>query len=164
MPISFYVMRRWLGGFRYAISLTDPAVLLGIFGGAALLALAIAWLTTAGHAYRLRQPGPRAARRVALIQSSDAFSAYAAQFAGRRRTAVLGQQWSLCGEVDFRVIASNGNGSSTTNENARADGSALGTMSWVASKSWYELERAVPPRPACVTVTADCGGSASRCF
>lgn len=63
-PISFYVMRRWLGGFRYAISLTDPAVLLGIFGGAALLALVIAWLTTAGHAYRVARANPGRALRV----------------------------------------------------------------------------------------------------
>src|SRR5205814_1466624 len=39
-PVSFYVMRRWLAGFRYKIELTSPAVLLGVFGGAALLALA----------------------------------------------------------------------------------------------------------------------------
>lgn len=63
-PVSFYVMDRWLGGFRYAISLTDPRVLLGIFGGAALLALVIAWLTTAGHAYRVARSSPSRALRV----------------------------------------------------------------------------------------------------
>jgi putative ABC transport system permease protein len=63
-PVSFYLMQRWLGGFRYAISLTDPRVLLGIFGGAALLALVIAWLTTAGHAYRVARANPSRALRV----------------------------------------------------------------------------------------------------
>ncbi|HUQ04341.1 MAG TPA: ABC transporter permease [Kofleriaceae bacterium] len=63
-PVSFYVMHRWLAGFRYRISLTDPSVLLGIFGGAALLALAIAWLTTAGHAYKVARANPGRALRV----------------------------------------------------------------------------------------------------
>jgi putative ABC transport system permease protein len=62
-PVSFYLMTRWLAGFRYAIDLTSPAVLLGIFGGAALLALAIAWLTTAGHAYRVARANPGRALR-----------------------------------------------------------------------------------------------------
>lgn len=62
-PISFYVMRRWLGGFRYAIDLTSPPILVGIFGGAAVLALAIAWLTTAGHAYRVARANPGRALR-----------------------------------------------------------------------------------------------------
>jgi putative ABC transport system permease protein len=63
-PVSFYLMQRWLRGFRYAISLSDPRVLLGIFGGAALLALVIAWLTTAGHAYRVARANPGRALRV----------------------------------------------------------------------------------------------------
>lgn len=63
-PVSFYVMHRWLAGFQYKISLTDPRVLLGIFGGAALLALAIAWLTTAGHAYKVARANPGRALRV----------------------------------------------------------------------------------------------------
>jgi len=63
-PVSFYVMRRWLGGFRYAIDLTDPVYLIGIFGGAALIALAIAWLTTAGHAYKVARANPGRALRV----------------------------------------------------------------------------------------------------
>jgi putative ABC transport system permease protein len=63
-PVSFYLMRKWLAGFRYAISLTDPPFLLGIFGGAALLALAIAWLTIAGHAYKVARSNPGRALRV----------------------------------------------------------------------------------------------------
>jgi putative ABC transport system permease protein len=63
-PISFYLMSRWLRGFRYAIDLTDPRLLVGIFGGAALLALTIAWLTTAGHAYKVARANPGRALRV----------------------------------------------------------------------------------------------------
>jgi putative ABC transport system permease protein len=63
-PVSFYVMHKWLAGFQYKISLTDPFVLGGIFGGAALVALAIAWLTTAGHAYRVARANPGRALRV----------------------------------------------------------------------------------------------------
>jgi putative ABC transport system permease protein len=63
-PVSFYVMSEWLGRFQYAIDLTSPAVLLGIFGGAALVALAIAWLTTAGHAYKVARANPGRALRV----------------------------------------------------------------------------------------------------
>jgi putative ABC transport system permease protein len=63
-PVSFYVMHRWLAGFRYAIDLTSPLVLIGIFGGAALVALAIAWLTTAGHAFKVARANPGRALRV----------------------------------------------------------------------------------------------------
>jgi putative ABC transport system permease protein len=63
-PVSFWLMNKWLGGFKYAISLTDPRFLLGIFGGAALLALAIAWLTIAGHAYKVARANPGRALRV----------------------------------------------------------------------------------------------------
>ena len=63
-PVSFYLMRKWLAGFKYAIDLGDPAVLLGIFGGAALLALTIAWLTIAGHAYKVARANPGRALRV----------------------------------------------------------------------------------------------------
>jgi putative ABC transport system permease protein len=62
-PVSFYIMRTWLAGFRYSIDLTSPPILLGIFGGAAVLALAIAWLTTAGHAYRVARANPGRALR-----------------------------------------------------------------------------------------------------
>jgi putative ABC transport system permease protein len=63
-PVSFYVMNRWLDGFEYHINLTDPVYLVGIFGGASLLALAIAWLTTAGHAYKVARANPGHAIRV----------------------------------------------------------------------------------------------------
>ena len=56
-------MRRWLRGFRYAISLTEPANLIGIFGGAAAIAVAVAWLTTAGHAFRVARANPGKALR-----------------------------------------------------------------------------------------------------
>jgi putative ABC transport system permease protein len=63
-PVSFILMRRWLAGFRYGIDFTSPLLLLGIFGGAAALALGIAWLTTAGHAYRVARANPGRALRV----------------------------------------------------------------------------------------------------
>lgn len=62
-PCAYYAMKKWLEGFRYAIDLTSPVLLLGIFGGAALLALAIAWLTTAGHAYYVARANPGRALR-----------------------------------------------------------------------------------------------------
>ena len=61
-PIAFYVMRRWLSGFQYAISISDPRVL-AIFVGATLLAVAIAWFTTAGHAFRVARANPGRALR-----------------------------------------------------------------------------------------------------
>jgi putative ABC transport system permease protein len=61
-PVSFYVMRRWLGGFEYSISITDPRVLM-IFVAATLIAVAIAWLTTAGHAVRVARANPARALR-----------------------------------------------------------------------------------------------------
>jgi putative ABC transport system permease protein len=57
-PAAFYLMNRWLSGFHYAIDLTSPAVLLGLFGGAGLVALAIAWSTVAGHATRVGRSNP----------------------------------------------------------------------------------------------------------
>ncbi|MCE9574247.1 MAG: ABC transporter permease [Deltaproteobacteria bacterium] len=62
-PVGFYIMSTWLAGFRHAIDLTSPVLLIGIFGGAALIALAIAWLTTAGHAYRVARASPIRALR-----------------------------------------------------------------------------------------------------
>ncbi|MCA9673541.1 MAG: ABC transporter permease [Kofleriaceae bacterium] len=62
-PVSYLVMRRWLAGFRHAIDLSAPAYLLGIFGGAAVLAMLIAWGTTAGHAYRVARANPGRALR-----------------------------------------------------------------------------------------------------
>ncbi len=63
-PVGYYIMSTWLAGFRHAIDLTSPLFLVGIFGGAAVLALAIAWLTTAGHAYRVARANPSRALRV----------------------------------------------------------------------------------------------------
>lgn len=57
-PVAFLLMSRWLGGFRYAIDLTSPLVLAGVFGGAALVAVAIAWATVAGHASRVARASP----------------------------------------------------------------------------------------------------------
>jgi putative ABC transport system permease protein len=63
-PVSFYLMSKWLGGFKYRIELSDPRFLLAIFGGAALLALTIAWLTIAGQAYKVARANPGRALRV----------------------------------------------------------------------------------------------------
>jgi beta-lactamase superfamily II metal-dependent hydrolase len=52
--------------------------------------------------------------------SSATFDAYASQFAGSRTAVNAGDAWSLCGEVAFQVVASDGNSTSTTNENARS--------------------------------------------
>jgi putative ABC transport system permease protein len=62
-PVSYLVMRRWLAGFRYAIDLSSPVLLIGMFGGAGVVALAIAWLTTAGHAYKVARANPGGALR-----------------------------------------------------------------------------------------------------
>ncbi len=62
-PVAFLMMHRWLGGFRYAIDLTSPPIFLGIFGGAGLVALLIAWATTGGHAYRVAKGRPGRALR-----------------------------------------------------------------------------------------------------
>ena len=61
-PASFYLMHKWLGGFEYAISLTALPVL-GIFIAATLLAVAIAWITTAGHALHVARANPGLALR-----------------------------------------------------------------------------------------------------
>lgn len=57
-PAAFLFMRHWLAGFRYAIDLTSPLVLLGLFGGAGLVGVAIAWSTVAGHATRVARASP----------------------------------------------------------------------------------------------------------
>jgi putative ABC transport system permease protein len=62
-PIAFVLMHRWLGGFRHSISITAPLTFLSIFGGAGLIALLIAWATTAGHAYRVARGRPGRALR-----------------------------------------------------------------------------------------------------
>ena len=56
-------MSRWLSGFRYAIDLSSPVYLLVLFGGAGLVALAIAWGTIAGHAVRVARASPGRALR-----------------------------------------------------------------------------------------------------
>jgi putative ABC transport system permease protein len=63
-PVGFLAMRAWLHGFQHRIDLTSPLVIVGVFGGAALLALGIAWLTTAGHALRVARRNPARALRV----------------------------------------------------------------------------------------------------
>jgi beta-lactamase superfamily II metal-dependent hydrolase len=50
--------------------------------------------------------------------SSSAFTQYASHFSGRRNTVSVGQVISLCSEVTFTVVAVNGNGLSTSDENA----------------------------------------------
>jgi putative ABC transport system permease protein len=62
-PVAFYLMQRWLSGFRDAIHLTDPAVFVGIFGGASLLAVAIAWFTIGGQALGVARANPGRALR-----------------------------------------------------------------------------------------------------
>lgn len=62
-PSAFLLMQRWLAGFRHAISLTSPLVFLGLFGGAGVVALLIAWATTGGHAYRVARGRPGRALR-----------------------------------------------------------------------------------------------------
>jgi beta-lactamase superfamily II metal-dependent hydrolase len=51
---------------------------------------------------------------------SDAFTSYESQFRGRRNTAAVGQAVSLCNQVDFKFLASDANGASTSDENARS--------------------------------------------
>jgi putative ABC transport system permease protein len=57
-PAAFLFTRHWLAGFRYAIDLTSPLVLIGLFGGAGLVGVAIAWSTVAGHATRVARASP----------------------------------------------------------------------------------------------------------
>ena len=49
--------------------------------------------------------------------STQAYATYAAQYAGRRATAYVGQVVTLCDEVTMAVVAVGGNGVSTTQEN-----------------------------------------------
>ena len=49
---------------------------------------------------------------------STAFQHYAAAFDGRRQTVAVGQSWTLCGEVCFRVVGVNANGAGSSDENA----------------------------------------------
>lgn len=52
--------------------------------------------------------------------SSTAFSQYSSHFAGKRHTVTVGQTFSLCGQVTLQVVAVNGNGVSTSDENAKS--------------------------------------------
>ncbi len=52
--------------------------------------------------------------------SSVAFTEYNTQFSGRRVTAQAGNVFMLCNEVRLEVLASNGNGTSPSDENARS--------------------------------------------
>ncbi|MFY0583430.1 ComEC/Rec2 family competence protein [Cystobacter fuscus] len=51
---------------------------------------------------------------------SKTFTDYDTHFAGRRFTAHRGDTFSLCGQVTLTVLASNGNGVSTDDENAKS--------------------------------------------
>ncbi|WNG13887.1 lamin tail domain-containing protein [Cystobacter fuscus] len=51
---------------------------------------------------------------------SKTFTEYDTHFAGRRFTAHRGDTFSLCGQVTLTVVASNGNGVSTDDENAKS--------------------------------------------
>jgi beta-lactamase superfamily II metal-dependent hydrolase/chitodextrinase len=50
--------------------------------------------------------------------SSSAFEQYASHFSGRRSTVSVGQVINLCSEVQFRVVAVNGNGTNYNDENS----------------------------------------------
>jgi beta-lactamase superfamily II metal-dependent hydrolase len=51
---------------------------------------------------------------------SGAYDQYAAHFAGRRQKALKGQTFSLCNEVRLEVVASNGNGVVSSDENTKS--------------------------------------------
>lgn len=57
-PVAWYFMNDWLSGFAYRIDLN-----LLYFAGAGLLALLIAWVTVAGHAWRVARTNPVRALR-----------------------------------------------------------------------------------------------------
>lgn len=52
--------------------------------------------------------------------TTQAYTTYATQYAGRRVTASLGQVVNLCDEVTMTVVAVGGNGTGTTHENGRS--------------------------------------------
>jgi len=58
--------------------------------------------------------------RGAASVSSTAYSEYSKAFGDRRQQVHVGQTWTLCNEVCFRVVAVNANGVRTSNENARS--------------------------------------------
>ncbi|WNG43464.1 MBL fold metallo-hydrolase [Archangium minus] len=51
---------------------------------------------------------------------SATYDDYVSHFNGRRFTAIRGQTFSLCGEVTLTVVAANGNGISSADENAKS--------------------------------------------
>ncbi|PTL84385.1 lamin tail domain-containing protein [Vitiosangium sp. GDMCC 1.1324] len=51
---------------------------------------------------------------------SVAYDEYVSHFSGRRFTATRGQTFSLCGEVTLTVVATNGNGITSSDENAKS--------------------------------------------
>ncbi|OJT25933.1 hypothetical protein BO221_08850 [Archangium sp. Cb G35] len=52
--------------------------------------------------------------------NSSAYDEYASHFSGRRNTVYRGQSFSLCGQVTLTVVAANGNGVSSTDENTKS--------------------------------------------
>ncbi|MFY0526403.1 lamin tail domain-containing protein [Archangium gephyra] len=52
--------------------------------------------------------------------NSTAYDDYASHFSGRRNTVRRGQSFSLCGQVTLTVVAANGNGISSTDENTKS--------------------------------------------
>ncbi|HEX8436869.1 lamin tail domain-containing protein [Archangium sp.] len=52
--------------------------------------------------------------------NSTAYDEYVSHFSGRRATATRGQTLSLCGQVTLTVVAVNGNGVASTDENTKS--------------------------------------------
>ncbi|MFE8604883.1 lamin tail domain-containing protein [Archangium violaceum] len=52
--------------------------------------------------------------------NSSAYDEYVSHFSGRRNTVNRGQSFSLCGQVTLTVVATNGNGVSSTDENTKS--------------------------------------------
>ncbi len=63
--------------------------------------------------------------------STATYTEYSTRFAGRRNAVTVGQTISLCGEATVTILAVNGNGVSTTDENA---------LSVVARVSWQGID------------------------
>lgn len=57
-PAAFYLMKRWLVTFKYHIELTDPILVIFVFGGAGVVALVIAWATVVGQTVRVARANP----------------------------------------------------------------------------------------------------------
>jgi beta-lactamase superfamily II metal-dependent hydrolase len=52
--------------------------------------------------------------------SSTAYTEYNSHFSGKRNTVTLGQTFSLCNQVTLKVVATSGNGTSPSDENAKS--------------------------------------------